>query len=61
MLWGEQLKKDHTQTTELKLTNNKIAYYCGNIPFAGEPCDMCHGSGASGDGTCPSCNGSGEI
>ena len=22
MLWEEQLKKDHTQTTELKLTNN---------------------------------------
>jgi len=43
------------------LTNNKIAYYCGNIPFVGEVCDVCHGSGASGDGTCPSCNGSGEI
>ena len=60
MLWGGQ-QKDHIQTTSLKLTNNQIAYYCGNIPFANEVCDMCHGSGASGDGTCPSCNGSGEI
>ena len=60
MFWGGQ-QKDHIQTTSLKLTNNQIAYYCGNIPFVGEPCDMCHGSGASGDGTCPSCNGSGEI
>ena len=57
----EQHNKDHIQMEKLKLTNNKIAYYCGNIPFAGEPCDVCHGSGVIGDGTCSSCNGSGEI
>jgi len=59
MLWGER-KKDHIQTTKLKLTNNQVAYYCGNIPFANEICDVCQGSGASGDGTCPSCKGLGD-
>jgi len=44
----------------LKLTNNQVAYYCGNIPFANKICDVCHGSGASGDGTCPSCEGLGD-
>ena len=57
----EQQNEDLIQTTSLKLTNNQIAYYCGNIPFAGEVCDACNGSGAAGDGTCSSCNGSGEI
>ena len=45
----------------LKLTNNQIAYYCDNIPFAGEVCNVCGGSGSAGDGTCSSCNGTGEI
>ena len=60
MQWEEQ-HEDHIQMERLTLTNNQIAYYCGNIPFANEVCDICHGSGASGDGTCPPCNGSGEI
>ena len=60
MLWGGQ-HEDHIQTIELKLTNNQIAYYCGNIPFVNEVCDVCGGSGSAGDGTCSSCNGSGEI
>ena len=59
MLWGGQ-KKDHIQTTKLKLTNNQVADYCGNVPFANEICDVCQGSGASGDGTCPSCKGLGD-
>ncbi len=49
------------QTEKLKLTNNQIAYYCSNIPFVGEVCEVCHGSGSNGDGTCSSCNGKGEI
>ena len=46
---------------KLNLTNNQIAYYCDNIPFAGEFCDVCHGSGIVNDETCSSCNGKGEI
>ena len=57
----EQQKQDHIQMESLKLTNNQIAYYCDNIPFGREICDVCGGSGSSGDGTCSSCNGSGEI
>ena len=30
-------------------------------PFNEETCDVCHGSGVSGDGTCSSCNGKGII
>ena len=26
-----------------------------------EICDICHGSGSNGDGTCSSCNGTGVI
>ena len=26
-----------------------------------ETCDVCHGSGSNGDGTCSSCNGTGVI
>jgi len=26
-----------------------------------EECDVCHGSGSNGDGTCSSCNGTGLI
>ena len=61
MRWVEQLNRDHIQTEGLKLTNNQIAYYCGNVPFKGEVCDYCQGSGVVGDGTCSSCNGSGEL
>ena len=57
----EQQKQDHIQMEKLKLTNNQIAYYCDNIPFIGEYCDVCHGSGISNDETCSSCNGKGEI
>ena len=56
-----QHKKEHYQTERLKLTNNQIAFYCGNIPFKNEVCDVCHGSGIVGDGTCSSCNGRGEL
>ena len=60
-MYSEGQHEDYTQTTSLKLTNNQIAYYCDNIPFGREICDVCGGSGSSGDGTCSSCNGSGEI
>ena len=60
-MYSEEQHEDYTQTTSLKLTNNQIAYYCDNIPFGREICDVCGGSGSSGDGTCSSCNGSGEI
>ena len=60
-MYSEEQHEDLIQMERLKLTNNQIAYYCGNIPFAGEVCDACNGSGAAGDGTCSSCNGSGEI
>ena len=26
-----------------------------------ETCDVCHGSGSNGDGTCSSCNGTGIL
>ena len=48
MLKEEQHKKDHILMGKLK--SNKS-----------ETCDVCHGSGAAGDGTCPSCNGKGII
>ena len=49
---------------ELKLSFNekcKIAYYCDNLPPVGDVCDVCKGSGSSGDGTCSACNGRGII
>ena len=46
MLWEEQ-HEDHIQII--------------NFQFNNEICDVCHGSGAAGDGTCPSCNGKGII
>ena len=52
MRWVEQLRKDLIQIKELK--SNKSLW-------KEETCDVCHGSGAAGDGTCPSCNGTGEI
>ena len=48
MYYRGQQKQDHIQTEGLKLTNS-------------EQCDVCHGSGIAGDGTCSSCNGRGEI
>ena len=48
MQWEEQ-HEDHIQTERLKLTNNQIAYYCDNIPFGRELCDVCGGSGSSGE------------
>ena len=51
MRWEEQHKKDLIQTEESKFIN----------PFNEETCDVCHGSGVSGDGTCSSCNGKGII
>ena len=47
MVKGEQDNKGHIQTEKF-LSNN-------------ETCDVCHGSGVVGDGTCSSCNGTGEI
>ena len=47
MLWEEQQKQGHIQMEESKSNN--------------ETCDICHGSGVVGDGTCSSCNGVGEI
>ena len=46
MLWGGQ-QQDHTQT--INFQSNK------------EDCDICNGSGSSGDGTCPLCNQKGII
>mgnify|MGYP000110772052 CR=1 FL=1 len=48
MLWEEQQKQDHIRMEKLK--SNKS-----------EQCDVCHGSGSNGDGTCSSCNGTGVI
>ena len=45
---GEQIKLDHYQMVEF-------------ISSKSETCDVCHGSGVSGDGTCSSCNGTGVI
>ena len=47
MLWVEQLNKEHYQVEKFQSDN--------------ETCDVCHGSGVSGDGTCSSCNGTGII
>ena len=48
MVKEEQHKKEHYQTEGIKSTKF-------------ETCDVCHGSGVSGDGTCSSCNGTGII
>ena len=65
MLWEEQ-QKDHIQTEKLILSikdKYRIAYYCDNLPpkLTSEICDVCHGSGSTGDGICSSCNGRGLI
>jgi DnaJ-class molecular chaperone len=44
----EQHKKEHYQME--KSESNKS-----------ETCEMCHGSGVVGDGTCSSCNGTGIL
>ena len=44
----EQIKLDHYQMVEFILSKS-------------ETCDVCHGSGSNGDGTCSSCNGTGII
>ena len=43
----EEQQQDHIQT--INFQSNK------------EDCDICNGSGSSGDGTCPSCNEKGII
>ena len=48
MYLEEQQKQDHIQT--IKSESN-----------SSETCDVCHGSGTSGDGLCSSCNGKGLI
>ena len=48
----EQHKKDLIQTEESKFNKSL---------WQEETCDVCHGSGVSGDGTCSSCNGKGII
>ena len=47
MYYKEEHKQDNIQTEKFQ-SNNEI-------------CDMCHGSGSNGDGTCSSCNGTGII
>ena len=47
----EQHNKDNIQTEKSKY--NKL--------WNEETCDVCHGSGSNGDGTCSSCNGTGII
>ncbi len=46
-MFSEEQQQDHIQII--------------NYQFNKEECDVCHGSGAAGDGTCPSCNGKGII
>ena len=48
MFYKEEHKHEHYQTERLESSKS-------------ETCDMCHGSGVSGDGTCSSCNGTGII
>ena len=48
MYLEEQLNKDNIQMERLKYNKS-------------ETCDVCHGSGVVGDGTCSSCNGIGVI
>ena len=48
MLKEEQINKGHIQTEESKYNSS-------------EKCDICHGSGMIGEGTCSSCNGTGII
>ena len=48
MLKEEHINKGHIQMEELESNNS-------------EKCDVCHGSGVVGDGTCSSCNGTGII
>ncbi len=43
-----QHKEEHYHTERLESDNS-------------ETCDVCHGSGITGDGTCSSCNGRGEL
>ena len=46
----------------LEEQHNKDNYQMGKSPFnKSETCDICHGSGSNGDGTCSSCNGTGII
>ena len=52
MYYREQHKKDLILTEESE--SNKSLWQ-------EETCDVCHGSGVSGDGTCSSCNGKGVI
>ena len=49
MLKEEQCKKDHYQMEEPEPDDEP------------EICDVCHGSGAAGDGTCSACGGAGII
>ena len=48
MLKEEQHKQDLIQMEESKYSKSEI-------------CEVCHGSGSNGDGTCSACNGSGII
>jgi DnaJ-class molecular chaperone len=48
MYLEEQQKQDYTQTEKLKSNKSEL-------------CDICHGSGATGDGLCSSCNSKGLI
>ena len=48
----ERHNKDNYQTGKSK--SNKSLWN-------EETCDICHGSGSNGDGTCSSCNGTGII
>ena len=46
-MFSEEQQQDHIQII--------------NYQFNKEECDVCHGSGVAGDGTCSSCNGKGII
>ena len=48
MYLEEQQKQDLIQTIKSESNSSEI-------------CDVCHGSGATGDGLCSSCNGKGLI
>ncbi len=48
MSYKDQQKEDNYQMVEF-------------TPNKSETCDVCHGSGVTGDGTCSSCNGTGVI
>ena len=51
MSYRDQQKEECTLTEESE--SNKL--------WNEETCDVCHGSGSNGDGTCSSCNGTGII